>query len=339
MSRTIIHEKYAKSLPSLTEEDFEKTDAFLHDLDLSELHEWIDKKTATHHLGERAFQMVVDQPNEGDKSKAVVVPFEFANGITPASVVRARIIRDMVDSNASLVMQPNSTFLQANMNYSRIERQRLRRGELDSIMGRIAVTLDSIENPQNLTLVGSSQGSAVVLELANQKDYIPPSAVAVLEAPGVKERSRLELLRDFLSCGTDLNEVVAENYSDSQHPLLVETLRSFSGKERVRYGLGAVSPGNVATLGILLHSRAQSAMRDIVQGGGAVVHAWGTKDAVSPASDNRAIVQEMNEIVGLGDEGVGRYTAYELTGASHSVSNNYSVIGALAREAAALKST
>lgn len=336
MSRPYIHEKYAESLPSLNKEDFERTDDFLRDLDPSTLHEWIDERTVTRQFGERAFRMIIDTPNDGDEGKAVVVGGEFGNGITPATVLRARIVRDMVDPSASLVLQPNSTFLQPNMNYSRTERQMLRRGKTSPLIGRVATTLDSMKNPEALTLVGVSQGSVAMLELATHSDYIPPAAVAVLEAPGVKDRSRLELLQDFMSCGADLVEVVKENYSDENHPILVETLRSFSGKERIRYGLGVLNPENVAILGILLHSRAQRAMHDVVQRGGAVVHAWGTKDAVSPVNENRAIAAWMHDL-GFGETGTHKYASHELTGADHSISNNYSVIGALAREATALR--
>lgn len=332
MSFTKIHEKYTTSLPCLREDDLEATSAFLHELNPSKLEEWTNDRTVIHRLGDRAFRMVVDRPEDGDKNKAVVVTGEFGGGRTPANIVRARIIREMVNPAATLVMQPNSTFNEPNMNYERTERHMLRRGRLSPLLGRIATTLDALGGPEELTILGSSQGSVSALGLATTH-YLPPAAVAVLEAPGVKERSRRQLMLDFVRCGGDLSSIISENYADSAHPLLAETLRGLSGAERMRYALGALKSENIATLGILLHARAENAMQQAIRRGGSVVHAWGTKDNVSPPDDNRSIAEKMRQLQ------MPRYEAYELTGADHSVSNNYSLVGALARQANLLMCT
>ena len=326
MTFTKIHERYTASLPCLTETDLETTNAFLHDLTPLKLDQWTSERTVVNHLGGRAFRMVVDHPDDGDRNQAVVVTGEFGGGRTPANIVRARIIREMVNPAATLVVQPNSTFREPNMNYQRAERHLLRRGRLDPLLGRIATTLGAVGNPKELTILGSSQGSVSALGLAT-RDYLPPSAVAVLEAPGVKERSRRQLLLDFVCCGGDLNSIISENYADSAHPLLEETLRGLSVSERMRYALGIMKPDNTATIGILLRANAEQAMQTTIRRGGSIVHAWGTEDKVSPPEDNRLIAK------GIQQARMPRYEAYELAGADHSISNNYSLVGALARRA------
>ena len=63
--------------------------------------------------------------------------------------------------------------------------------------------------------------------------------------------------------------------------------------------------------------------------GGAVVHAWGTLDTVSPVKDNRAIADRWR--------GNPRYNNYELPLSHAALTDVYVVYAALARQARALR--
>ena len=296
------------SATGVTETDIENTRRFLHDTPTDALGEWAEERTEVHYIGAitRPYRMVIDRRSSTD---AVVVTGEFANGITPHAVARARVVRDMVMPDASLLLQPNAGAGQVdNMNFSRSERATLGRGLLLPLHNRLQKSVKSMGEPERLTIYGPSQGGAVALDYAATIDA---PAVAILEAPNILERSRVEMTRAFLGCGDLLKEVIKENYGDDMTNAPVISIKGLA-----RFVISASHPDNLAMVGVLRTGDARQRMQQILDHNGSVVHAYARGDAVSPVEINDEIADSLKE-----NE---RYHPALIEG-DHSISNNFAI--------------
>lgn len=314
-----------ESFPHLTSADHEATAKLFREFDSNELMAW-----ATEHLVEFEtpegvnFRMVVDRGE--DPEKVIVAPGEFGGELKPFSVARALALRAIACPEATLVIQPNDVIGRPSMNYSRAEYRALAKGSLKPLIGRIAIVLDSLNNPEQLALYGPSQGGIVALGFAHAER--PDAAVAVLEPPNVKARTRFQMAQDFLGCGRQLPESLAVNF-DSETPFSPETDQIPSSRNRIRYLFKVPTPSNLALVSLLARSDALDQMKTILENNGSVVHAWAEHDMVSSQVENRQINSALREYK--------KYEAVELPGADHSISNFAALGGALLRRAVDIK--
>lgn len=331
MTNEITHARYAQSIEPwvFTRDDVAKASESLSKMGgLTDLEQWTYDRTEIHTMpNDRKFRMIVDTPENGDKSKAVVVAGEFGNGATQAVAARARIVRDMVAPEATLIIQPNSTaFSEDNMNLSRKERLAVRDGSVEPFLGRIATVLGTFKDDiTDLSRYGPSQGAPIVLGFG-ASNYAPDAtAVAVLEAPNVVEKKIMPLVTDFMTSGNQLEAIIGENFDDPKSPLGLALKDQLTLPGFVRFGLGAVTARNRVIRGVMRHATAEGAMKNILARNGSVVHAWGDVANVSPKEANRAIAANLASNY--------LYKSYEFNGSDHSVTNNYALGGALARHA------
>lgn len=321
MSKRSI-EKYG-SVSGLKEKDIEDTHRFLHDTSIAELESWTDARTETHYVGPLAtpYKMIVDHR---EKDEAVVVTGEFANGITPHIIARARVVRDMVSPDASLLLQPNAATGQLdNMNFRPSERAAIRQGLLLPFSKRFDRSLEQLGDPDQLTFYGPSQGGTVALEYAAERGG--SIAVASLEAPNIIERSRRQMAQDFIGCGGLLKEIIQENYGDNMAHAPVLSLMGLA-----KYAAGIVHPDNRAIIDLLRSGTAPDAIEKILSAQGSVVHAYAEGDKVSPVERNDDIAREF--------AAQKRYQSVRLEG-DHSITNNFALSAALARTARTLLQT
>lgn len=315
-----------ESFPHFTEADYETTAKLFHDFNGNGLMAW-----ANDHLEQfetssgRGFRMVVDKGE--DPEKVIVAPGEFGGELKPFSVARALALRAIAGPEATLVIQPNDVIGRPSMNYSRSEYRVLAKGSLLPLIGRVATVLDSLDKPEKVALYGPSQGGIVALGFAETER--PDAAVAVLETPNVKKRTRFQMAEDFLGCGRQLSESLAINFPDATNQFAVEVNQIPSSLDRIRYLFTVATPSNLALVSLLARSDALRQMETVLEGGGSIVHAWAERDMVSPQVENREICSVL--------QGHSAYEAVELPGSDHSVSNFAALNGALLRRAIEIK--
>jgi hypothetical protein len=324
MTHRANHEKYGVLFNELTEEDVESAAQFLSSIDTAAMEAWTSERIEIPEIGDQRFRMVVDRGE--DEQAAVIVGGEFGNGITPWALARARIVRDMVNPDATLIYQPNTTVGQPNMNFSSDERRTLHEGGVEPFHDRLDIVLDRANAPDDLTFYGPSQGGVVALSYATKQER--PVAVAVVETPNVANRSQIELLKDFAGSGSQLKQVIQDNYEhpeNIQEIFAKETLEGLSIAGMTRFVRGILKADNRAIAGILRRDVAKAHMATILDNKGSIVHSYGTANSVSPIDANRAITQDLSPYA--------RYQGVEMAGADHSISNHYALNGALARAA------
>ncbi len=296
--------------------------------DKTALSEWAETHTEVYELGGQPFRMIVDRGENADH--AIVVGGEFANGTDAiGAIARMQVVRRLVDTDATVILQPNSTARQDNMNFSDFERNQLLNGSAAPLLNRCMVAIDTAGNPGQLTAYGPSQGGVLALALGAHKHYAPPVAVSVVEAPNVVERSTVRMLKSYIGCGGDLKVNIAANFDDGG-TLGEELIGDLSLRGLATYGRGAFHRDNRALLGIIRRGSAQELMQRTIARGGSVVHAWATGDAVSPAAANEQIAKTM-----MYEKGSGRYAHYTLDG-DHSITNAYILNAALVHRARSL---
>jgi hypothetical protein len=317
-------------LPKLlqpTDEDFEVASKLLRDSSEASLNEWARERTEVLPLSnDRSYRMLIDRPEGGDENKVVVVGGEFGNGIKPTHTMRARIVRDLVAPEATLVVQPNPEIDQLdNLNLSGTERLLLRYGRIDPLLGRLANVLSGLNNPSDITFYGPSQGGVLALAYGAHENT-PAAGIAVVDTPDVENRSTLKLLKGFAGSGADLKDVIAKNGEGVEGSVFMrETLDGVNLRGLGKYALGLLHKDNLALRGILRRNTAQLHMDQILQKGGSIIHAHGTKDGVSPLDGNRAITSQLAHH--------DHYRAAEFKDHTHAMTNLYVVNGALTRAA------
>lgn len=327
MRYTTFHmlQRTIESFSHLTESDHETTARLFHEYDGAGLMSWAQSQLENFETPEGVdFRMVVDIGD--DPSKVIVAPGEFGGELKPFSVARALALRAIACPEATLIMQPNDVIGRPSMNYSRAEYHDLARGSLKPLIGRIAIVLDSLHNPEKLAVYGPSQGGIVALGFAQAER--PDAAVAVLESPNVKDRTRFQMAYDFLGCGRQLPASLAVNFN-SETPFSLETNHIPSSRNRIRYLFKVPTPSNLALVSLLARSDAHDQMKTILDNSGSVVHAWAEHDMVSPQIENQQISKTLQDY--------STYEAVELLGADHSISNFAALGGALMRRAIEIK--
>lgn len=305
----------------LTLDDVEKTREFLRKLSLSEVIEWAKNRTQVFYCGDQDFRMVVDRPSESS-GKLVVVLSEFGTNILPRLTVKSMIIRDMIDPGADLVIQPSSVIGEPNMNFSHPERKKLFHGDLNPIIGRLAVTMHFLNDPEDVVMFGPSQGASVALAFGGSKDT-PPVKVAAVEAPTVVKRSMGQLVGDFVSSSEGLSEIVEKNFDDHSNSFASDTENASNPVGEAVWFSRSMHPDNIAIGGGLRFATARGDIGSVLDKGGAVMHAWTEEDKVSPVGANQAITDEF--------ESNPRYQKRIIYGLSHAATDFYALDGALAR--------
>lgn len=314
----------SNTFTSFSDATVENARALLSDFDKASLAEWTDERTVVNNLGEQAFRMLVDKGE--DDSSAIVVFGEFGNGLgAMGAIARARLIREVVNPAATLVLQPNPSIGEDNTNFSKLERRMLRLGETLPIVDRTLVTLEGHGDPENILTYGPSQGGAVALAYGAHPST-PETATAVIEAPNVANRSLFKMATDFAGAGAKQKVNVGANFKETDR-LKYELISDFSVAGLARYGIGLGKRDNLALIGIMQRATAAQQMQTILDKGGSVVHAWATGDSVSPAAGNEVIA---NQLV---DED--RYRSFTFED-DHSITNLYLLNAALAHRALVL---
>ncbi|NTW62036.1 hypothetical protein HGB25_01330 [Candidatus Saccharibacteria bacterium] len=316
----------------LTGGDIESAQTFLDSKSPSDLKFWASQRSREpYSCGDQRFRMVVDKPNGGNRDKAVLFLSEFGTPDLPRLIAKARITRDFIDPEASLVIQPSSVNGEDNMNFSHDERLRLLKGDLQPYIARIAIVMKSLSDPEDLTIFGPSQGATVGMAYASS-DEVHATALTIVEAPNVAERNSLSLAQDFAQSGQDLARVVRANFDNHERPLaqLIEKDAS-SPVSMARFIVSAMHPDNMATVGVMQHNTASEHIKAVLDKGGSVVHAWGDVDNVSPAFNNQRIADEF--------EAQPRYASRVLRNMGHTAMDFYALDGALARLAHNLHTT
>ena len=317
---------YHDILPGeLTSWDIHRSRRFLEKLSPSELCGWTEDRTRVFATPEdRRFRMLVDHPLNGDRDKVVAVFPEFGTNLVPRLVAKSRIIRDTVAPEATLVIQPSSVVGEPNMNYSGIERRRLYKGDLQPIIGRIAITMDLIGNPSDVTIFGSSQGATIGLGYASHKNT-PVVSLAALEIPNIVERDVAKLGVDFALSGRDLSQVVESNFENHEAPFAAMAEHDTTSLHLAQYVLRSLHLDNFAMVNSMCHATAIPFIEAALDKGSSIVHAWGDQDNVSPAYVNRYISG-----IPIFKDNPG-YASRVLRGMGHSASDFYALDGALAR--------
>lgn len=285
-------ERYATTFPSINIDRFTYASDVLHQRTPEELAEWVKQNTVTQKLGSQTYKMIVSE-GSSDPGTVILSAGELGNGLDAlGAIARILAIRDVVNPGASIVYQPNTTFSESNMNFSRTERRSLKQGDARPLTGRILQTLDSLK-PTKIVAYGPSQGATTILSLAADSDA-PNMSVAVIETPNILRRSALELAADYSSSGKLLNETVSSNF-DTPTKLQKYLLQALKLKGTAFYALGLLKPDNLALLGLMRTDTAKSDMERILQRGGSLVHSWATETNVSPADINESIRADLSQ--------------------------------------------
>jgi hypothetical protein len=115
-------------------------------------------------LGGRAFRASIVR---GTADTVLVVGGEYGIGLTnPAAMARALCIREMLAPDATVVTLPNSTTGEPNLDFSREERARLRRGHAAPLVDRLRKAVDTVtDGEQVIHVYGPSQGAMLATTL------------------------------------------------------------------------------------------------------------------------------------------------------------------------------
>ncbi|MEO5690945.1 MAG: hypothetical protein ABIQ64_02045 [Candidatus Saccharimonadales bacterium] len=298
----------------------------------------------TFSVGEQDFRAYTDIPSDSTDS-VVLMTGEHGNSywaqhnkrMPNPAVVRAHIIRDAIDPNATLAYFSGDALGEPNLHLSPDELKELNKGFLTPISDRIEALIAALPNHSELnrgTGIGMSLGATVLSNLMVFGNT-PLNSAVYIEAPNVVERHKRELMKSFMTSGNELAANIALNHDIATSEVAAEHAKSVDIKS-VRgvlgmgiFGVGLLAlPTNRALLRPMLTHSLSRQLAVSIKNGHNVVHAWGTKANVSPVSGNRAIRDRFN------DDPL--YDSFEFFGqhADHSLTNVYSVMGALARHAA-----
>lgn len=295
-------------------------------------------------LGETAFRAYTDVPSEAS-DEVVVIGGEHGNSFwaqhdkskpNPA-IVRAHILRDAIDRQATLVYLAGNSVGEDNFNFTAAEQAEMESGSVSPVVNRWHAVLESLPNSAELrrgTGIGLSLG-ATVLSSVMRFGATPLNSAVYVEAPNIRERTTLELMNDFWKSGKHLAENIRLNADPSESEVAAEHIKSVNPLTvRGAIGMGKFVAGvtllssNRALVPAMLQPSLEPAISASLAQKQKVVHAWGTQDDVSPAGNNRLLQQVFER-----DE---NYTPFEMDGkhADHSITNIYGLMGALVTLAA-----
>ncbi|HEY1085282.1 MAG TPA: hypothetical protein VGE34_00975 [Candidatus Saccharimonadales bacterium] len=310
------------------EQDDEAYERFNHDFTPEKFQDAVDGAITTREVGGRNFRVFVDTPVEHNGS-SIAIPGEYANGTKEAgfdrpsgAFRRGLAIRAIVDPAARLIVLPNDTLFENNLNLSKDERRVIGKGGLTlPLVDRLRI---AIEDTDRVTMVGFSQGAVVANDYAAVG--APLDALAIVEAPNVVERSKLSLALEFPKSGGHLHD----NFAVSG--LAPQTAKERSHGERA-YGLDILTRSNIALLNPMRRNSMSDGIASALDAHAGVVHTWAADTDVSPADVNKRIAKKFQD-----DE---LYQSYEFAGdfADHSITNVYPLGAAVTRRAIQLGDT
>lgn len=294
-------------------------------------------------LEDREFRAYIE-PKSSDR--LVVVSGEYGNSywgqhdssVPNPALVRAHVIRDFVDPEASLLYMTGDAIGEQNLGLSPQERKKLRQGSAAPLADRVHAAIDAFPNAHEIdrgTGVGMSLG-AVTMSHMMREGGSPVNSWAIVEAPNVARRQRPKMVADFMNGGGHLAENIRLNAHPSEdspvvdeHLLSVDASTGAGRRGMLRYFAGFALKNTYAQSGPLLQPTLGESIDVALSRQENVVHVWGTQDEVSPPEANRWI---RDHEVRPSD----RYFPLELSGdyARHPLTNAYVLMGAVARRAA-----
>lgn len=263
-----------------------------------------------------------------NSDETIVIGGEFGNGRTLASFTRAMGIRAVLSPEASLVLLPNNTLGENNLNLNGRERLRLRNGRTLPYSDRYRRALDHIDASESqLHVVGMSLGATTGAAFARTTDIDLGSATFV-ESP-LLSGSPLGVAKDFVTSGAQLSrniEISQQNIEDFD-AIAGDGIAGFA-----RFGTGALSPSNIAALELMRNRNTADDIHGLIAKyeHAGVITAWGTEANVSPRTDNQRIASINADNPW--------FQGIEIKGADHSVTNAHAVVAALALRARQLSS-
>ncbi len=335
---------YPEAKDLVTDQDQELCDR-LYGQSLDHWAQRLDAGLLPFYLGIRAFRAYVDIPNPQDPSdNVVIVGGEHGNSywaqhdkrVANPSIVRAHVIRDMVDKNATLIYSAGNAIGEDNFGLDISEIIRINRGDSSPISDRWNTVIDSFRHKRTLRAgVGMSLSATVLSDAMARGGLGPVDSVVSVETGNIISRTRRALGKDFFSDGKDLAANIRLNASpDVRSPIVDEHIRSVDvtnahgARGAAKYIGGLALPANLALLKPMCEDTLQASIEHSLSQGTAVVHAWGVKGRVSPKDENRRV----RDAVGLHD----LYHPFEF-GGDHSMTNVALIMGGLARYATKVK--
>lgn len=308
----------------------ENSAQFLSEMNIAKFAEWTENYIVDLSLAGTAFKAIIRQGE--DKDRAIIIPGEFGNWRKNyRAAARGEVIRQYVQSytntDPSLIILPNSTLGEDNLNLTLAERNILKTGSAAPLVDRMNKAVEYVMGEQEgeTTVLGPSQGAVPALAYGAKRER---TAVAVTENPGVKKQSISELIYGMLSSSGLVKEEVAANFKDSDilGKELVADLTNPLGM--ARYLLGGLTRPNIAIIKMLLHGTADAATEAVLANKGSVVQAY-AGSGVSPLEANRAIARKYQNNP--------RFMNVEFLGHDHSVTNDIHASAALVRAADELR--
>lgn len=308
----------------------ENSAQFLSEMNFEKFAAWTEKYIVDLSLAGTAFRAIIREGE--DKDRAIIIPGEFGNGLRSyGAAARGEVIRQYMqlytNTDPSLIILPNTTIGEDNVNLTRAERNRVKNGSAEPLVDRMNVAMQYVIGDQagKVTVYGPSQGGMPALESAAQRER---SAVAVTETPDVAEHTPTELIHGFFTSSSLLKDEISANFEEAD-VLRRELMSDLSNPiGMARYFLGGARRDNLALMKMLLHGGAGEKIEAILASNGSVVQTW-AGSGVSPGDVNRAIAREYGNHP--------RYMSVEYPGRDHSVTNNYAAAAAAVRMADELR--
>ncbi len=309
----------------LSQADIDMAHQYFDDSNPEEFHLWgIKCKTNLEYNG-RKYKMLIDKR---DSDELIMISLGYATGASTRSLAQACFIRDYINPEATLILNLNSTGKDTFMNYSKAERQQIRRGALEPAIGRLATALEFAGKPKNLTMLGISLGAKTMLEFASS-EACPPAAVAIFGSPSVIDRSLPGLVYDFAWSGYHYDKAIKSNFKDHDSPLAIDVRPKSTPLGAFNYARSLIHPDNLAMASAICNESTVGSIEKIANKGGSVVHSWGDLDTVSPDQANMDISNKFKKEL--------RYSGRRLNGVGHSAGHFYLLMGLLTRYARDLK--
>lgn len=308
----------------LTDEVIDAQRKYYRDNHAGFAHE-LEESTRTLELGGTQFRAVVVR---GEAPETIVIGGEYGNANSIQAYTRAMGIRAVLGPEASLVLLPNNTLGENNLQFSHSERQKIARGDDTPYTERYKTALAEVgSDDTQLHIVGMSLGATTGSALAAESD-INLSSLTLVEPPYLSG-SVLAIAAKFAQSGGQLPqniEISKQGIPDFSSIELDSTL-GFA-----RFGIGSLSPSNLASLNFMKHHSTGYDLflaKALHENTGLVV-AYGTEAQISPVATNEAIAANY-----IHDP---RTKFVEIPDADHSVTNAHAVVAALALRAKSLAS-
>lgn len=326
--KDILTRNYHTAYPQLVEsglltEDIIETQREYYARNKAHFAQGHEESTRTISLGGSEFRAVALR---GESDETIVIGGEYGNANSIQAYTRAMGIRAVLGPEASLVLLPNNTLGENNLNFSPLERSMVHEGVAKPYVDRYKKALAHIgAEDQAVHIVGMSLGATTGAALAADKD-VRARSLAMIEPPYL-EGSTLKSAIDFGQSGAQLgrNIEISQQGMEEFDALKLDGPLGFA-----RFGIGSMTPSNLASLSFMKHHDTKEDIQQVAYSPRNIgfVSAWGTEARVSPVTTNRVIAASY--------AGHPRGEFVEIQGADHSVTNAHAVVAALANRAKSL---